>query len=126
MKGSNFVAVIMDETTDVSTKSQLSTVFRYISSERKVKERFLGLTDVSSDWTTVRLSDILFDTIDQFQCSQKIIEQTYDGAPVMPGPIRGLQALVKEKYLETGVLFVHCYDHRLSLVLQKSASFKRM
>ena len=111
----------MGETTDVSTKSELSTVFRYVTYEGKVEERFLGFTDVSSDRTAARLSAILFNTIDQFQCSEKIIAHTYDGAPVMSGSISGLQALIKEKYLEKEVLFVHCYAHRLNLVLQKSA-----
>lgn len=118
VNNSNFVAVIMDETTDVSNKSQLSTIFRYVTSDGKVEERFLGFSDVSSNRTAARLSLILSEHIDQFQCGEKLVAQTYDGAPVMAGSVSGLQTLVKQKYSE--VLFVHCCAHRLNLVLEKS------
>ena len=95
-------------------------------SEGKFEERFLGFTQVSSERTTAQLSVILSDTTHQFQCSEKIISQTYYGAPVMSGSINGLQTLVKEKYLETEVLFVHCYGHRLNLVFKNSIDSKKV
>ncbi|KAL4090841.1 hypothetical protein QTP88_025607 [Uroleucon formosanum] len=47
IKNVDFVSIIMDETTDVVSKSQLSIIFRYIT--HGVQERFLGFVDVSQD-----------------------------------------------------------------------------
>lgn len=41
---------------------------------------------------------------DQFQCSEKLVAQTSDRAPVISGSINGLQTLIKEKYSETEAL----------------------
>ena len=49
VKACNFVIVIIDETTGVSIKSQLSTIFRYVTSNGKVEERFLKFIDVSCE-----------------------------------------------------------------------------
>lgn len=43
---SDYFAVIADETTDVSTANQLSTVLRYVH-EGRLHERFLGFDNVS-------------------------------------------------------------------------------
>jgi len=42
----NFIFIIIDETTDIMSKSQLSTILRYVTYEG-VEERFLGFVDVS-------------------------------------------------------------------------------
>lgn len=46
----------------------------------------------------------------------KIITQTYNGAHIMSGIIKGMQALVEEIY--TQALLVHCHIYILNLVLQ--------
>ena len=38
----NFVAILLDETSDVSNFAQLSTVFRFVTKDYAVKERFIG------------------------------------------------------------------------------------
>ena len=50
-----FVALIMDETSDIINKSQLSTVLRFVDENNEVQERFLGFTDVSRDRTAAAL-----------------------------------------------------------------------
>lgn len=50
--------MFLDETSDIQCKSQLFTVLHYIH-ERKICERFLGFTDVSTD----RNSDHLFSPV---------------------------------------------------------------
>ena len=42
----SFVAVLVDETTDVLNKAQFSIALRYVYNGQ-VNERFLGFTDVS-------------------------------------------------------------------------------
>lgn len=113
-----FVSILLDETSDVSNKSQLSKCFRYVDHEGNVKERFLGFSDVSADKTSEALFQLVDQTISEYKISNKIIGQTYDGAPVMSGGVGGLQTKIREKYPEA--LFVHCYSHALNLVLQQS------
>ncbi len=45
--------------------------------------------------------------------------QTYDGAAVMASALNGLQAKVKA--IAPSAMFVHCYAHRLNLVLSQGA-----
>ena len=52
---SPFVAISMDETSDIKTLSQLTTIICYVDADGKPVERFLGFSDVSEDRTAVRL-----------------------------------------------------------------------
>jgi hypothetical protein len=45
----NFVSLILDETSDVMMKCQLSSVVPYVTADGNVEERFLRFTDFSSD-----------------------------------------------------------------------------
>lgn len=51
----SFVSIMLDETSDILCKSQLSTVLRYVH-ESKICERLLRFTDVGGD----RTSDDIF------------------------------------------------------------------
>ncbi|KAJ4432600.1 hypothetical protein ANN_21223 [Periplaneta americana] len=42
----SFVSLLLDETPDVSNKEQLSTVFRYVTVDGNIEERFICFTDV--------------------------------------------------------------------------------
>jgi hypothetical protein len=119
LKEANFVAVLVDETTDISNKAQFSIVFRYIS-DGQVKERFLGFSDISSDKHAPAISLLILEYLNNFECSKKIVAQTYDGASTMSGHLSGVQARIKEIHPEA--LFVHCYAHALNLVLSQSVS----
>lgn len=116
VKRSPFVAVLLDETSDVSHLSQLSTVLRYCT-EEEVLERFIGFTDVSKSRTASVLCGHVECTMDSFECGDKLVGQGYDGAAVMKGHLNGLQAQVKEIY--PFALFIHCCAHVLNLVLSK-------
>jgi hypothetical protein len=61
------VSIIMDETTDIVFKSQLSTILRYMTDEG-VQERFLGYIDVSSDRSATCLSEYLFYYLQKYTC----------------------------------------------------------
>lgn len=58
--------------------------------------------------------------MEQWQCGNKLVAQTYDGAAVMWGELNGLQAKVKEKY--PCATFVHCCSHVLNLVPSQAYS----
>ncbi|KAF2894745.1 hypothetical protein ILUMI_11428 [Ignelater luminosus] len=66
----SFVAIIMDETRDISNKSQMSTVCRYITTDGEVQKRFLRLGNISGDRTAPRLAkhDDYDIKLDIFEC----------------------------------------------------------
>lgn len=116
----DFVALILDETSDIANKSQLSTVFRYIDENCEIQERFLSFTDVSGDRTAAALFEHVQKVLKENKCEKKLIAQTYDGAAVMAGEVSGLNKRVQEIY--PSATFIHCYSHLLNLTLQQSAS----
>ena len=116
-----FIAILLDETSDVSNKSQLSSVVRLVTKSGQIVERFLGYTDVSSDRTANRISKHVLNIMETYGCGSKLIAQTYDGAAVMSGELNGTQAKVREVYPK--VFFIHCFAHVLNLVLSQSVSY---
>ncbi|CAI9741775.1 finger MYM-type 1-like [Octopus vulgaris] len=117
---STFVAIILDEASEIRTGAQLSFVVRYVLSDGNIAERFLGFLNVGSDRTASGLSKIVFDKIEELKIGHKFVAQTYDGASVMSSELNGLQKKVKEKY--PNAFFVHCMAHRLNLVLSQAAA----
>lgn len=118
---SNFVAIILDESTDISTKSQMATILRYVTSEGNVEERFLNFTDVSADKTTNGLLNHVLNILNEFDCKENLIALTYDGAAIMAGEHAEFQAKLREHC--KNAIFIHWYAHKLNLVLSQSASF---
>lgn len=118
-----FVAIIMDETTDVVSKSQLSTVLYYVNTvnRNEVVERFLEFTDVSEVRSAKALSEHVFRFILRYACEEKLIAQTYDGAAAISRQHNGLQSLVRFRY--ENAIFVHCCGHKLNLVLKQSVEY---
>lgn len=109
----------IDETTDIKCLSQLSVVFRYVN-RGKVVERFMGFFDVSSGKNAEQLFNFLTENFKNFNIENKLVGQTYDGASVMSGDLHGLQARIKG--VAPQALFIHCYAHRLNLILQDAAT----
>ncbi|XP_060846373.1 zinc finger MYM-type protein 1-like [Rhopalosiphum padi] len=117
-----FYVEFTDETTDVSCKSQMSIIFRYVV-DNKIEERFIGFFDVSKDKSAFGLSEILLTEIKNWNIGDKLVCQTYDGAAVMAGQKNGVQAIIKQSYPKA--MFIHCYAHQLNLVfLHGSKSIK--
>ncbi|CAI6376250.1 unnamed protein product [Macrosiphum euphorbiae] len=94
IKQCKFYSIQIDDTTDISQKTQCSIIIRFVTDKSELVERFLGFHNV--------------------------IGQCYDGACVMSGHLTGLQARVKE--VAPNALFTHCLAHRLNLVLQHGCS----
>ena len=49
------------------------------------------------------------------------IAQCYDGASVMSGHLSGVQSRIRER-VGSGCVYIHCYAHRLNLVVVNTAS----
>lgn len=107
----------IDETTDISCHSQLSVIVRYVDDQAAIHERFLGFFDVSSGRDAQSLFEFVEREMTEFNFTEKLIAQTYDGAAVMASDLNGLQAKVRE--VAPSATFVHCYAHRLNLVLSQ-------
>jgi hypothetical protein len=115
-----FMSVQVDETSDVSTKEQVSMIVR-LDKGYQIVERQLGFVDVSSNRDAAAVSRVIKDKLNQHsRIKDKLILQTYDGAAVMSGHISGVQVQVRQEY--PFAYFVHCAAHRLNLVLCQSAS----
>ncbi len=110
-----YVAILLDETSDVSCFSQLSTVVRYVTSSGDICERFIRFTDMTRDRSAAGISELVIKHLTELACIKKLIAQTYDGAAVMAGIVNGFQAQFKESVPEA--IFIHCYTHKLNLVL---------
>lgn len=114
-----FVAVMLDETTDISNVAQMSYVLRYVT-EDGVKERFSKYEDVTEDKRAEAIATRLLEFLRVCGCVDKVVAQCYDGAAVMASGLNGVQAKVKETIPQA--LFIHCYAHVLNLVMAQGAS----
>ncbi|XP_067135315.1 zinc finger MYM-type protein 1-like [Centruroides vittatus] len=119
LEQTEFVALILDETSDIINKSQLSTVLRFVDQNGKTRERFLYFTDISSHRSAVAFLENVKIVLNDFKCGSKLIAQTYDGTAVMADQVNSLNVKVKELY--PTAVFVHCYGHMLNLTLQQSS-----
>eukprot|EP00795_Rhopilema_esculentum_P005495 gene5495-673_t len=122
IKEADFLAVVSDDTTDVSNQSQNVVVFRYIK-DKTVVERFWSFSTLpQGDANTIssRIIASLEEVLPNPEDKQKLIAQCYDGAAVMSGCNNGVQTIVKQSYANAH--YVHCYAHQLNLILQQAVS----
>ncbi len=96
-----------------------SVIVRYVDSAGKIQERFIGFFDVSGGRDAQSVFDVLNESMQGYNFKDKLVAQTYDGAAVMASALNGLQAKVKA--IAPSAMFVHCYAHRLNLVLSQGA-----
>ena len=110
---SPFLAIMVDETTDVSNKEQLTLVIRRIDENLDVFEEFLGmysLLTTNAQSIVTAISDVLL----RFEIPfAKIRGQCYDGCNTMAGSKSGVAAKIQQN--EPRAVFTHCYGHALSL-----------
>jgi len=114
------IAIMVDESKDVSRKEQLSLCIRWTS---------LPDFDVHEDFLTFRhminvdaksLCEAIVSILTSLGLNQCIIiAQCYDGASVMSGDVSGVQARFKQ--IHKNAVYVHCHAHRLNLVIVDAA-----
>ncbi|KAK5644340.1 hypothetical protein RI129_005640 [Pyrocoelia pectoralis] len=119
IRQADFVAVQVDETTDSSNKTQMIFIFRYILNG-DLHERFWKcinpIPTKVEDLTNIILREL--NNLEINKTPEKLVAQSYDGAAVTSGKFGGVQRKVKDKY--RSATFIHCYAHRLNLILQKA------
>ncbi|KAL6110043.1 uncharacterized protein ACO6RY_19205 [Pungitius sinensis] len=117
-----FVAVEVVETSDVTNEAQISVVLRYVAKREAacdVREAFVGFDDVSGDQRAPAVAQYVLGALEKYECLEKLVAQTYDGAAVTSSELHGLQARIKEKV--PGAMSTHCHAHTVNLMLLHSA-----
>ncbi|XP_008183461.1 zinc finger MYM-type protein 1-like [Acyrthosiphon pisum] len=112
----DFFALMCDEAR-CYREEHLSICVRY-TIDLDVYERFLCFVDVSKRQTSNHIVTALFECFEKQKLTMskiKIIAQSYDGASVMSGHLRGVQSRIKEHY--PYAVYTHCMAHRLNLVV---------
>ncbi|XP_036347132.1 uncharacterized protein LOC118756478, partial [Rhagoletis pomonella] len=106
-------SLIVDESTDVYSKKSLVLVARYMDKlARKVKDRSLGLIELSDCNASSIYASIKF-FFDKHEIPMaNLIGLATDGASVMAGEINGLQAIFKRT---TDLFYMKCSCHSLHL-----------
>lgn len=123
---SPFLEVMVDETTDKSNKEQLTLVVRWVSSDFRISEEFLGLYCLSTT-DAQSIVDVMKDAFLRFQIPwAKLRGQCYDGCNTMAGAKAGVAVKIEE--LEPRAVFTHCFGHTFNLgvsdTIKHSAAMK--
>ena len=117
VKDAEYFALLVDETKDVSKTEQLSIVVRYLHND-DIYESFHGFTPadgLDANSLFIKIKETLSSRkIDKNKC----IGQCYDGAAVMSGSTAGVQEKFRHEVPQA--VYVHCFAHRLNLVLVDS------
>ena len=74
---------------------------------------------MSNDRRASAIAQNVLGILQKFNSVEKLVAQTYDRASVMSSELNEVQAKIKEDVSEA--MFLHCYVHKLNLVLLHSA-----
>ena len=110
---SSFLALMVDETTDVSNKEQLTFVIRRTDADLNVFEEFLGMQELKSTDAESIVLTINTVLLRLGIPITKLRGQCYDGASTMAGAHSSVAAKIQQ--LEPKAVFIHCYGHALNL-----------
>lgn len=115
---SKFVTVMIDETTDITNKEQVTFVIRTVNEKFQVDEYFVGLYTVFCIDASTMFS-VIKDILLRLNISvNKIRGQCYDGCSTMSGNRSGVAKRVQDE--EARAVFTHCYSHSLNLAASDS------
>ena len=113
LQTSQFLTLMMDETTDISNKEQVTFTIRWVSEDLEVHEEFIGLYEVPAIGAAT-LATVAKDTFTRLNLSfSKLQGQCYDGASAMKGIRSGLVLRIQE--LEPRAVYTHWYGHSINL-----------
>ncbi len=116
VKNEKYYSIMIDETSDIAVKEQVSLCIRSVNKNLEINEYFLGFYETAQT-DAYTLFTIVKDVLTRFNlpiCDLR--GQCYDGAANVSGKYNGVQARVRE--VEPRALYVHCQAHSLNLVAQ--------
>lgn len=114
VKQAGYFSLLVDETKDCSKKEQMALILRYVHNGC-IRERAVGAYHMK-DLSAEALSKFIIELLTSYGLDFNFcVGQCYDGASVMSGWANGVQAKIKE--IAPNACYIHCYAHRLNLVL---------
>jgi len=115
LQESPFIALMLDETTDIGNDEQTTIVLRRVTDSFDVHEEFVGLYKVPSiDAAT--LTSVAKDALCRLNVPlSKLRGQCYDGASSMRGARSGVAKRIMED--EPRAVYIHCYGHSINLAV---------
>ena len=117
VRASEYFALQLDESTDISNEAQLLVYIRFISQERFVEE-ILFCKALERRTTGKDIFQVLDDYIESNGLNwARCVGVCSDGAAAMTGKISGVTALIKQK--APHVVATHCMLHREALVAKR-------
>ncbi|XP_066974245.1 zinc finger MYM-type protein 1-like [Macrobrachium rosenbergii] len=114
---------VPDEAKDVSKAEQLALVIRFYDEIANcIQECFISFTQMDL-LDAASITDIILKSLDKLGLDYKssLVGLGFDGASVMSGGISGVQKRIRDK--APFVYYIHCYGHRLNLVLINVAKY---
>jgi hypothetical protein len=113
-------SVIMDETTDGSTKLQVAICIRLTDEETGIPQEHLVAMVEASNSTGEALAQKLLDVLSELGLSlEQLVGQGYDGGSNMRGDIQGVQKRILEKCPRA--VYTWCWSHNLQLVMSHAS-----
>ncbi|XP_068250780.1 protein FAM200C-like [Palaemon carinicauda] len=109
-------AIQLDETTDVSSNSQLMVYIRYRGSDEIEEEMLCSLEMRTHGFDVFNKVDACFKKPSVDLKWEDCIAVSVDGTPAMLGPINGFVALAKQQ--NPDILVIHCMIDRQVLVVK--------
>ena len=113
-----FFTLLEDGTRDKNNRENIAIAVRYVK-DGQIKESLLDLITTENfdaeTFTNATLKTLEENKID----TSHLLSQCFDGASVMSGRKGGVAALIQRK-LERNIPYVHCFNHRLHLVIIKT------
>ncbi|XP_076959209.1 uncharacterized protein LOC143635209 [Bidens hawaiensis] len=107
--------LLVDESSDVSQKEQMTIVMRYVDKRGVVKESLIGVAHVNNT-SSATLKEAIVYLLSNNQLSiDQVMGQGYDGASNTRGKFNGLKALILRD--NPSAHYIHCFAHQLQLVI---------
>lgn len=118
INSAKYFTLLEDGTTSKKGDECICVAIRYVKAG-KVFESVIAI-ETSKELDANAFTKITLDTLRNLGLDlSKLLSQCYDGAAVMSGHLTGVQAQIQQK-LKRPIPYIHCYNHRLQLVIVKS------
>ena len=108
-------SISADETTDKQRKVDLALGIRYVH-EMQAEERVISVVDLQQRDGDF-IARVVLNQLETLDLpTDGLVSQTHDGASVMSGKRKGVQAHISRS-LERDVPYIRCFAHQLHLVV---------
>lgn len=117
-RSAKYFSIVMDETTDISVKEQVSLVLVFVSQDGVRHEEFVSFDETQST-TGEALYNHICDKLGEFHLDKNnVVGLGFDGAANMSGKVKGVQARFSIDV--PSAQYVHCRAHNLNLAIVHS------